>query len=135
VSKPLRFVLAVVAALVAWAVVATLVNFILRAAIPGYRAEELVVSFSLGSQLARLALALVATAASAVAAFIVSRGMPAAPVAAGLVLLALFVPVHLSLWPKFPAWYHLFFLGSLPVVSYLVARLCAARRNPARPAA
>ena len=126
--KPVRFVLAVVAALVCWGVVATLLNFILRAAIPGYRAEELAVSFSLGSQIARLALALASTAAAAIAAYVVSQGMLAAAVTTGLVLLAMFIPVHVSLWAKFPAWYHLFFLASLPVGSYLFAKLWASRR-------
>jgi len=133
-SKPLRLVLAVVAALVAWAVVATLLNFILRAVIPNYRAEELAMSFSLGSQIARLALALVSTAAAAITAFIVSGGMLAAAVAAGGLLLAMFIPVHVSLWTKFPAWYHLFFLASLPVGSYGFAKLWASRRSPTRPA-
>jgi hypothetical protein len=134
-SRPLRIVLAVAAALVSWAVVATLVNFILRAAIPGYRAEELAVSFSLGSQIARLALALVATAVAAVVALLISGGRLAASVAAGLVLLTLFIPVHLSLWAKFPAWYHLFFLASLPLGSYAFAKLWASRRNSTRPPA
>ena len=94
--KPLRFILAVVAAL------------------------------------ARLALALISTAAAAVAAFVVSRGMLAASVGAGLVLLALFIPVHVSLWSRFPVWYHLFFLASLPVGSYLFATFWAARGKAAQ---
>jgi len=32
---------------------------------------------------------------------------------AGLILLALFIPQHILLWPKFPVWYHLTFLLSL----------------------
>jgi hypothetical protein len=131
-SKSVRFVFAVVTALVAWGVVATLINFILRAAIPGYRAEEAAVSFSLGSQVARLALALVSTAAAAVLAYVVSRGMLAASVTVGIVLLALFLPAHVTLWGKFPVWYHVFFLASLPVGSYLFAKLWASHRVTAR---
>lgn len=37
--------------------------------------------------------------------------------AAGVVLLALFLPVHISIWNKLPAWYHLAFFTSLPVLS------------------
>lgn len=121
-SKPVRYVLAVVVALVAWAAVATLVNWVLRAAVAGYRAEELAVSFSFTSQLARLALGVIATAASAIVAVIVSRGSLSAGVVTGCVLLMLFIPVHINLWPKFPVWYHLFFLSSLPIVSYAVCR-------------
>ena len=29
------------------------------------------------------------------------------------VLLTLFLPIHYSLWSKFPLWYHVFFLASL----------------------
>lgn len=126
-SKPVRFVLAVTAALLAWFVVATLVNFGLRAAIPGYRAQEVMMTFSLGSQIARLALGVVATAAAAIAAMKVSRGVMAAALVAGGLLLVLFVPVHMRIWPRFPAWYHLFFLASLPVVSYFAARYWASR--------
>ena len=30
-----------------------------------------------------------------------------------ILLLAIFIPVHISLWAKFPAWYHLVFFASL----------------------
>jgi hypothetical protein len=130
--KALRLVLAIIAALVAWAVVATLINLVLRVTIPGYRSQEMAVSFSLVAQIARLAMGLVATAAAAIAALAASRGMLAAPIVAGLVLLALFIPVHVSLWSRFPPWYHLFFLASLPIGSYLFAKLWQSRRHPAR---
>ena len=126
-SKPVRLILAVVAALVTWTVVATVINFGLRAAITGYRAEEVMLSFSFGSEIARLALSVVATAAAAIAAMVVNRGGMAAPVIAGLLLLAMFVPMHIRIWSHFPAWYHLFFLASLPVVSYGAARWWASR--------
>ena len=108
-SKPVRLILAVVAALVTWTVVATVINFGLRAVIPGYRSEEVAISFSLGSELARLGLGLVATAAAAIAAMVVNRGVMAAAIVAGCLLLALFVPVHIRIWSNFPVWYHLFF--------------------------
>jgi integral membrane sensor domain MASE1 len=42
-------------------------------------------------------------------------------IAAVVVLLALFVPVHDQLWPRFPAWYHVVFLASLVVFTPLGA--------------
>jgi len=129
--KPVRFVLAVVVALLVWATVATLVNFGLRATIAGYRAEEVAVSFSLTSQIARLALGVIATAASAVAAVVISRGKHSAAIASGLLLLLLFIPIHVKLWPRFPIWYHLFFLMSLPLVSFVVGRVWAKRDGAA----
>ena len=46
-----------------------------------------------------------------------------APLAGGIVLLAIFVPIHLSIWDKFPLWYHLTFLTSLPVLAFLGGKL------------
>jgi hypothetical protein len=49
-----------------------------------------------------------------------------APLAVGLIILAMFVPAHVQLWNKFPAWYHLAFLVPLaPLVAlggWLVTR-------------
>jgi hypothetical protein len=37
----------------------------------------------------------------------------------GAIILALFIPVHIQLWAKFPIWYHLVFLGTLvPLVAF-----------------
>jgi hypothetical protein len=52
-----------------------------------------------------------------VAAWITNRSMFAIKSLAG-VLLVMFLPVIL-LWERFPPWYHLVFLTSLPVVTLL----------------
>ena len=44
-----------------------------------------------------------------------------------LLLLALFVPVHVSLWDKFPIWYHIVFLGSLFPLVLFGAKLLGSR--------
>jgi len=56
-----------------------------------------------------------------------------APWVTGLIILALFVPVHIQLWSKFPAWYHLTFLLSIVPLVLLGAmvRLGSARRAAA----
>ncbi len=46
-----------------------------------------------------------------------------APLAAGTVLLLLFAPGHYLLWTRFPVWYHLTFLVSLPLLSMIGGRL------------
>jgi len=135
-SKVVRFVASVAVGLLVWVVVATLGNFVLRAIIPDYHSQEIMISFSLISQLGRLALGVVSTAVAAAATARIGSAGVGAPLALGVVLLALFVPVHVSLWQKFPVWYHLFFLVSLPLVSYLVGRLFApAALEPTRNAA
>ena len=130
-SKGVRFVAAIAAGLLVWVVIATLGNFVLRAVIHDYHSQEIMVSFSLISQLARLALGAVSTTVAAAATATVGRAGVAAPLALGVVLLALFVPVHVSLWQKFPVWYHLFFLVSLPLVAYVVGKSLASRRSAA----
>ena len=130
--KLLRFAVAVAVGLFVWVTVATLGNFVLRVAIPGYRAEEAAVSFSLIAQLGRLALGVVSTAAAAAVTIVMSHGNIGASLALGFVLLALFIPVHVALWHKFPVWYHLFFLASLPLGAYVVGRLVMSKRGAAQ---
>lgn len=109
----MRSVGAVPAGFIAWFVIATLGNLVLRAAIPGYTAVEAAMSFTLPMQLARLALGLLSSlgAGAACAAFAGSRRWPAWVLAGILVLL--FLPVHYRLLQKFPLWYHAFFLITL----------------------
>jgi hypothetical protein len=49
-----------------------------------------------------------------------------------LLLLALFIPVHVGLWSKFPIWYHAFFLVTLVPATLLGSRL---RGSPSASAA
>ena len=46
-----------------------------------------------------------------------------------LLILALFVPVHVSLWSTFPVWYHLVFLGSLVPLVILGSALLRSGRT------
>ena len=105
-----RTVGSIVAGLVAWAVVVTLINFGLRATIPGYHAAEATLDFTLPMKIARLVMAAVTSIA---AGAVVSRIEPSkkwAPWVVGVIILAMFLPVHVQLWSKFPVWYHLSFL-------------------------
>jgi hypothetical protein len=52
-----------------------------------------------------------------------SNGMAAKVL--GMVLIAMFIPVHYSLWDKFPIWYHLTFLVSLLPLTLMGAALKA----------
>jgi hypothetical protein len=130
-----RTLASIVAGLVAWAAVVTLLNFGLRAAIPGYHAAESTLQFTMAMKIGRLAeAALTSIAAGAVAGFI-APAKKWAPWAVGLIVLAMFLPVHMQLWSKFPVWYHLAFLVPLaPLVALggaLVRSGGAAGRKPA----
>ena len=98
---------------VVWWVVATIVDIALRISWPEYAAVEKAMTFTLGMQVARLANGAVSSLAAGFASAWISRRKPIATGLLVILLLALFIPVHISLWTKFPAWYHLIFFASL----------------------
>jgi len=118
-----RTLLSIVAGLMAWGVIVTLLNFGLRAAIPDYHAAEATLQFTLAMKIGRLGeAALTSVAAGAVVGWIApSRRW--APWVVGPIILVVFLPVHISLWNKFPAWYHLAFLVPLAPLVVLGASL------------
>ena len=131
-----RTLASIVAGLIAWAIIVTLLNFGLRGAIAGYHAAEATLQFTLAMKVGRLAeAALTSIAAGAVVGLIApQKNWPAW--ATGLIILGLFLPVHVGLWSKFPVWYHLAFL--LPIVplvafgSLLIRRVEPVSRSHAR---
>ena len=125
-----RAIAGVVAGLVAWVVVVTVLNFGLRWWLPGYVQAEPTMLFTLGMKIARLSIgALSSLAAGAVVRTITRSNL--APWIVGLVLLALFVPDHIHIWNRFPVWYHLTFLVTLAPLVALGARLVPrAKVNP-----
>lgn len=129
-----RAIGAVVAGLITWVVVVTLLNFGLRAAIPGYHAAEATLQFTLAMKIGRLT---EAAMTSLVAGAVVGMVAPArkwAPWIAGLIVLALFLPVHVQLWSKFPVWYHLAFLVPLAPLVALGGWLARSNRLKVEPA-
>lgn len=127
---------AVAAALIAWGVVVTILNLGLRYGLPGYSAVEKAMTFTLGMMAARLAISFVATLCAGATAAWVARDRMLWPLIAGIVLLAIFIPIHLSaqVWPHFPLWYHLTFLPSLPILSLAGGRLTRANLSAGIPA-
>jgi hypothetical protein len=120
--KPaLQKIAGVVAGLIAWAVLVTLLNLGLRHGWADYAAVEKAMAFTLPMMAARLA---ESAASSLVSGWVAARiGGRIAALVAGLMLLLMFVPVHYQLWHVFPIWYHLTFLTSLPVLSVVGGRL------------
>lgn len=130
----IRATIAVIAGIVAWAVVATGMDLILRATLSGYAVAEPQLHFTLGMMLARLAVpgAVPSLAAGFITAWI-SRGNGRVVILLGIVLFLVFLPSHYALWPKFPWWYHLTFLGSIFLLTACGAVI--ARKAFATPAA
>jgi hypothetical protein len=118
-----RPILAFVAALVTWVLVASLLNRGLRVVLPGYAAAEHSMHFTLIMMLARL---LIGAMASLGAGWVIGRLAPGSPRAAWLLgtsWLLTFIPVHIALWQAFPLWYHLTFLLTLVPLVILGSRL------------
>jgi len=117
-----RTVLGVIAAIVAWLVIVTLIDRPMRALWPDYAANFTAMTFTLPMMLARLT---ESTVALVLAALIALRVAPASRNAAwgfGIVMFLIFAPYHLlMIWSKFPIWYHAYFLTSLLAVPAIVA--------------
>ena len=76
---------------------------------------------------ARLAMAIVTSLAAGVTRT-VSRSSRWAPLIVGSVVLAMFLPLHIAIWSKFPVWYHLTFLLTI-IPAVLVGALLLPHRN------
>jgi hypothetical protein len=117
-----------VAGLVTWIVVVTVINRMLRLSIPNYTAAEHTLQFTLAMKWARLLMAIVTSVVAGIVTASVSRSRRWAPLIVGTVVLAMFVPLHIAIWSKFPVWYHLTFLLTI-IPAVLVGGLLVARRN------
>jgi hypothetical protein len=128
-----RTIASIIGGLVAWAVVVTLLNFGLRAAIPDYHAAEATLRFTLAMKAGRLIEAALASIAAGMVTSWIAPASKWAPWVVGLIILAMFLPVHVRLWNQFPVWYHLAFL--VPLVPLVVfGGLLARNHGERRPA-
>jgi hypothetical protein len=114
---------AVIAALVTWIFVATVLNLALRASWPHYHKAETGFNFTFAMKLARLVLGATSSLGAGFVAAWIGKGRMREATLSGIILLALFIPNHYLLWDKFPVWYHLTFLVSLLPLTLLGAAL------------
>ena len=108
-------ILGVVAGLVVWFTVVMAAGIVLRASWPAYASVADAMTFTLPMLMARLSISYVATL---LAGAVTARMAPRSVIVPGLLLLAGFIPQHISLWDRFPVWYHLAFLLSLVPLTY-----------------
>lgn len=111
---------------VSWIALATLIIIPVRLAWPEYAAAEPARAFDLSMMVARLSVSAFASVAAAAIAGLTVQDHRIAPLAGGLLLLGLFVPVHIEVWDQYPVWYHLTFLASLPILAWGGGRLSSA---------
>jgi hypothetical protein len=126
-----RDILGVVAGLAVWVAIAGVAGLIMRSAWPEYASVADAMTFTLPMMFARLTIGAVATLAAGCVTALIARRSVLASVAAGLLLVVVFVPQHIMLWNKFPVWYHLTFLVSLVPLAYLGGQISAPVTPPA----
>ena len=119
----LKTVGAVIAALVTWFLVATVLNLALRAWWPHYHEAETAFNFTIAMKLARLVLGAISTLSAGFVAAWIGKSRMVSATLTGIALLCLFIPGHYRIWDKFPVWYHLTFLVSLLPLTLLGAAL------------
>jgi len=122
-------ILAVIAGLVVWMIVATAAGLILRAAWPEYAAVADAMTFTLAMMVARLSIGAAATIVMGWVTAVISARSTLTTLTAGLILLALFIPQHVMLWARFPIWYHLTFLCSLVPLAYIGGQIAVRRQS------
>jgi hypothetical protein len=120
-----RAILAVIVGLVAWTLVATVLNFVLRVGMSGYLDAELLMKFDLPMMIGRLGVGAFASIGAGIAcAKVLGAAADASrrrkwALVTGAVLVLGFIPVHMYMWAAFPIWYHAFFL--LTLVPFVLA--------------
>ncbi len=119
----LKTVGAVIAALVTWFLVATVLNLALRAWWPHYHEAETAFNFTIAMKLARLVLGAISTLSAGFVAAWIGKSWMGSATLTGIALLCLFIPGHYRIWDKFPVWYHLTFLVSLFPLTLLGAAI------------
>ena len=107
--------------MLAWGIVVTTLNLGLRHGWPAYGAVEKAMLFTVPMMAARLSISGISSLVSGYVAAAIGRSEQAALIA-GVLLLLIFLPIHYTIWSKFPLWYHLTFLTSLPVLSIVGGR-------------
>src|ERR1700743_3855877 len=108
-----RTILGAVLGLVAWMFLVSVLNFVLRAGIPGYHAAEPTMQFTLTMMIGRLAIATITSLLTGIIVRLIAPQSRIAPWIVGLAYVVLFVPEHIHIWPHFPVWYHAYFLLTL----------------------
>jgi hypothetical protein len=117
----MRLIGGIVVGVLAWGIVVTILNLGLRHGWPAYGAVEKAMLFTVPMMAARLSISGISSLVSGYVAAAIGRSGQAALIA-GVLLLLIFLPIHYTIWSKFPLWYHLTFLVSLPVLSIIGGR-------------
>ena len=116
---------------IAWFVVIAACGVVMRFVWPEMAAIRDMTLLTAPMLFTRLAISAIGSIVCGALAAIIGHDATKAPLAAGVLLLIVFVPYHLTIWIDFPVWYHLTFFASLPLVSLLGGRLTRTKASTA----
>jgi hypothetical protein len=108
---------------VMWIALCTIMITPVRVLWPDYASAEPVRNFTLAMMVMRLSISAIASLMGGWLAGFTVRENRVVPLAGGLLMLAMFIPVHLGIWAEYPVWYHVTYLTSLPVLAWIGGRL------------
>ena len=111
--KAIKIVLGVLIGFIAWFIVASIGNWVVRALAPGYAEADVAMKFTLSMMLARLGVGAVSSLVAGLVCAMCVRSVPSSVRFLAVALVVFFVPVHYALWSQFPLWYHAVFLLSI----------------------
>lgn len=113
----MRVILGAMTGVAVWALVVTACDLAMRKSWVDYALVEKSLAFTLPMMMARLSESAACSLLSGFVSALVAKERIKSSLAAGMVLVALFLPVHISIGSRLPLWYHLTFFASLPVLS------------------
>ena len=114
-----RLIVGILSGAVVWLVSVFVLGFLCGMAWPEMAAVRDMTLLTVPMLITRLSISAVSSLLGGYVAAMIGRESTRAPMGAGILLLVLFVPYHLTIWHNFPVWYHLTFFVSLPVLSML----------------
>jgi hypothetical protein len=123
-----RAILGVVLGVVAWVLIVSVLNWGLRAGIPGYHAAEPEGPFTLTMMIGRLTIATITSLATGALIRLIAPQSQWAVWIVGLIGLIVLIPDHIHIWTHFPVWYHAYFLLTFVPLLWIGARLVPQRR-------
>jgi hypothetical protein len=115
----LRLIGAILTGAVVWLVSVFVLGFLCGMVWPEMAAIKDMTLLTVPMLLTRLSISALGSLAGGYVAAMIGRESTRAPLGAGILLLVVFVPYHMTIWHNFPVWYHLTFFVSLPVLSLL----------------
>ena len=112
----LRLIGGILAGAVVWLVSVSVLGFLCGMVWPEMAAIKDMTFLTVPMLLTRLSISALSSLAGGYVAAMIGRESTRAPLGAGILLLVVFVPYHMTIWHNFPVWYHLTFFVSLPIL-------------------